>query len=351
MNTEQTTLINKDCADILADGHALLGALKGERILITGGTGFLGTWVATMVAFLNDNYGFKTKLTLLSTHANSFAEKAPHLAVRNDITLIEQDIRYIVELSEDVNWIIHAASSPDSRFHASDPLRTIDIVVNGTSSILAAAARLPNLRKVLNVSSGLVYGLLSRELERVPENGWWALDPTSVSSVFAEAKRCAETVCVAYRNEHRMPIVTARPFAFVGPYQLLDKPWAINNFIRDALLGGPIRIQGDERTVRSYLYASDMAFWFLRILVDGNSGLSFNVGSPHPVTLLELAQKIAPHSLAGVEIRLPLIHKDAGSISHFVPNTSLAENSLGLHLTVGLDDAIRRTLLWNRSIK
>lgn len=350
MNPEQKTLINKDCADILAEGYGPLQALKGECILITGGTGFVGTWVATLVAFLNDNYGFRTKLILLASHADSFTEKAPHLAVRNDITLIKRDIRHIVELPEDVNWIIHAASSPDSRFHASDPLRTIDIVVNGTSSILAAAVRLPNLRKVLNVSSGLVYGFPPRELERVPEDGWGALDPTFVSSVYAEAKRCAETVCVAYRNEHRMPIVTARPFAFVGPYQLLDKPWAINNFLRDALLGGPIRIQGDAQTVRSYLYASDMAFWLLRILVDGHSGHSFNVGSPHPITLLELAQKIASHSPGEVEIRLPLIHKDAWSISCFVPNVSRAENSLDLRLTVGLDEAIRRTLLWNRSM-
>ncbi len=67
----------------------------------------------------------------------------------------------------------------------------------------------------------------------------------------------------------KLPVVTARPFAFIGPYQGLDKPWAVNNFLRDALLGVPIRILGDADTVRSYMYPSDMAFWLLAILAEG----------------------------------------------------------------------------------
>jgi nucleoside-diphosphate-sugar epimerase len=345
---ERKNILHKDCSDILSAGHKALHMLKGDHILIAGGTGFLGTWITTMVAFLNDNYGFGTKLTLLATHANSFATKAPHLAVRNDITIIERDIRNIVEFSEDVNWIIHAASSPDNRLHASDPMQTIDVVVNGTSTVLAAAARLPNLKKILNVSSGLVYGMQQLELERVSEDDWGTLSPASVGSVYAESKRCAETVCAAYRNEHRLPIVNVRPFAYVGPYQLLDKPWAINNFMRDALLGGPIRILGNEQTVRSYLYASDMSFWILKILANGKNGQNINVGSPHAVSLGDLAKKIASNFPEEVEIRQSPMHKDARPCSRFVPDVSLAETSLGLRPTVELDEAIRRTLLWNR---
>ncbi len=347
MTPEQKALIHKDCSDVLTHGHAELQALRGNHILITGGTGFLGTWISELVAFLNDNYGFGIRLTLLSTHANSFGDKAMHLAMRDDIALVERDIRNIFEIHEEVNGIIHAACSPDSRLHVSDPLRTIDVIVNGTSALLAAAARLPNLKKVVNISSGLVYGSQPFEIERISEGFWGTMAPDLVGSVYAEAKRCAETVCAAYRNGQRLPIVNVRPFAYIGPYQLLDKPWAINNFLRDALLGGPIRILGDEQTTRSYLYASDMAFWILKILAEGQSGQSFNVGSSQGITLLELAKTIASSVGEGIEIRKSLIHKD--SRSRFVPDISLAEASLGLRPTVPLDEAIKRTCLWNRS--
>jgi len=348
LTPDQKAFIHRDCSEILDGKYENLQALRGQKILVTGGTGFLGTWITMMVSFLNDFYEFGTRLDLLSTHANTFTKKQPHLADRADVTVIEQDVRYISEIGEDVNWIIHAASSPDSRLHASDPLHTVDVISNGTSSLLTAASRLPNLKKVLNVSSGLVYGSQSRELERITEDSWGFLDPASVSAVYAEAKRYAETLCAAYRNHYRMPIVTARPFAFIGPHQLLDKPWAINNFLRDALTGGPIRILGDEKTVRSYLYASDMAFWLLRILVDGKNGQCFNVGSPHYISLAELAEKIASKIPQGIEVTMPIIRKPSRARSRFVPDVSLAETILGLHQTVGLDDAIGRTLLWNR---
>ena len=67
----------------------------------------------------------------------------------------------------------------------------------------------------------------------------------SITSVYAEVKRCAETLCTAYSSQYKVPIVIIRPFAFIGPYQFLDKPWAINNFLRDGIAGGPIRILTD----------------------------------------------------------------------------------------------------------
>jgi dTDP-glucose 4,6-dehydratase len=164
-----------------------------------------------------------------------------------------------------------------------------------------------------------------------------------------KAKRLAETLCVAYRNQHRLPIVNARPFAFVGPYQLLDRPWAINNFIRDALQGGPIRIQGDGETVRSYMYGSDMAWWLLRILVRGAVGASYNVGSSRGVTLAQLAEMVAgglpkrPRVLLGVS-PVQRLHR-----SRLVPDVGLAQDTLGLKQTVDLETALRRTIWWHES--
>ncbi|MDD1698122.1 MAG: hypothetical protein LUQ36_07140, partial [Methanoregula sp.] len=122
MNHIQNEIILEDCKSVTSGQISRLEPLKNEKILITGGTGFMGTWLAEIITFLNDTYQFNTQLYLLSTHAHSYREKVPHLATRRDITLIERDIRNLKDLPEDVSWIIHAAANPDSRAHASDPL-------------------------------------------------------------------------------------------------------------------------------------------------------------------------------------------------------------------------------------
>ncbi len=347
-----TSLIQSDCAQVAGAnplcGPDLLSDLRGDCLLVTGGTGFVGTWMAEMVAYLNDFHGFEMQLILASDHAYEFANRAPHLANRSDVSLLEQDARAMQELPSQVNWIVHAAGTPDNRIHSSDPLRTFQVIVQGTNAVLAGATRLPNLKRFLNLSSGLVYGAQPLTLDAMPETFCGTHSANLVAGLYAEAKRAAETLCAAYRTQHRLSIVNARPFAFVGPYQLLNRPWAINNFIRDAILGVPIRIMGDGETVRSYMYPSDMTWWFLHILVRGENGQNYNVGSSHGVTLNELAEKIASNVAKSPKIML----KTAGDAhlrrSRFIPDTSLAENNLKLSIQVDLTTALSRTISWNQ---
>lgn len=224
----------------------------------------------------------------------------------------------------------------------------MDVIVKGTESVLMAATRLPNLQKFLNISSGLVYGSQPLELETIPESFRGTLDFASIGSAYAEAKRMGETLCAVYRNQHRLPIVNARPFAFISPYQLLDRPSAINNFIRHSLLGEPIRILGDGETVRSYMYPSDMAFLLLSILVQGTVGLSYNVGSPYGVTLRQLAEKIADHFPLRPKIISRVAEDSNSNNSKFVPDIFLAQKTLGLSVKVDIETAIKRTISWNR---
>jgi dTDP-glucose 4,6-dehydratase len=334
--------------EVVGDSSGMFKSLKNETVFVSGGTGFIGTWIAEMIACLNDNHAFNTRMILLSEHAFSFSSKAPHIATRKDVTIIEKDVRNLIEIPQEVTYIIHAAANPDNRQHSSDPLKVMDVISKGTGAVLNAASRLPNIKSILNISSGLIYGPQPQEIECIPETAHGGPDCDSILSIYSEAKRYAETLCTAYRNQSKLPIVTARPFAFIGPYQLLDKPWAINNFIRDSLLGGPIRILGDENTVRSYMYASDMAVWLLKILIDGKPGQAYNVGSPNGISLKQLAECIASHFPATPEI----VHVPANKStprSKFVPDVTLAQESLGLTIKVNIDEAIKRTMMWHKA--
>lgn len=347
MTLNRLELIKDDCQEVTQNSLNRLKPLKGQNILITGGTGFVGTWLSELISFLNDYHDFGIGLILLSSRANTFRAKVPHLALRDDITLVEKDVRSLIDLDKEVNWIIHAAANPDNRLHASDPLKTIDVIVNGTKSVLEYATRLPELNKILNISSGQVYGTQNWEMELNPEDVFDGLNPIALGSVYPESKRLAETLCTAYRNQHRLPIVTVRPFAFIGPYQLLDRPWAINNFIRDALRGDPIKILGDGETVRSYMYPSDMAWWMLNMMVHGRNGASYNMGSPHGISLIKLAEMIAEM----VPGKKPDIVTNVSSghfkPTRFVPDVNLAQNELSLDLKVNLKKAVEKTFQWN----
>lgn len=347
MSDSLAAVLRSDCASAATD-VAKLAKLRGQRMLMTGGTGFMGTWVAEMVAYLNDDHGFGIDLLLLSPSADSFAERSPHLASRRDITLVEQSVRDIVMLPDGVTYVIHAAGTPDNRMHVTDPLRTMSTIARGTSAVLQAAAASFAVQKVLNVSSGLIYGAQPLDMAGIPETHSGGPEPFSISSVYAEAKRYAEAEAAAWRSQDKLPVVIARPFAFIGPHQGLDKPWAVNNFLRDALLGGPIRILGDADTVRSYMYPSDMAFWLLAILSEGVSGTAYNVGSPEAITLGALAERIAssfsePPAVACRPLGAP-------RTTRFVPDVSRAESTLGLRVTVDLDHALERTLSWHRAM-
>jgi nucleoside-diphosphate-sugar epimerase len=346
MNPKQLEMIKEDCSRIFQDPERF-SALKNESVLITGGTGFMGSWLSESITYLNDHHGFGTKLTLVGRDIDRFNNNQAHLASRSDITFIEKSVRDLIDIPGDVSWIIHAAGTPDNRAHSSDPLDVIDSIANGTMQVLDASTRLSNLKKIVNISSGWVYGAQPKDMPRVPESYISGPDSTVITSAYAEAKRMAETFCSVYKGQFRIPIVTLRPFAFIGPYQLIEKPWAINNFINDAINGGPIKILGDENTIRSYMYPSDMVNWILTALCDGESGLVLNLGSPEGCSLREVADIICS-CIPGETVVISQTLNRKPKYSVFVPDVSKAQKELGLELSVPLQEAIKRTIEWLR---
>jgi dTDP-glucose 4,6-dehydratase len=139
-----------------------------------------------------------------------------------------------------------------------------------------------------------------------------------------------------------------RPFAFIGPYQLIEKPWAINNFIRDSLMGGPIRILGNGDTVRSYMYGSEMAYWMLRILLSGKSGHNYNVGSPNPISLKDLATKVSNNFSPLPPILSRNGAETEATHSKFIPNIDVVKKEMSLDIKIDIDEALRKTIEWNK---
>jgi nucleoside-diphosphate-sugar epimerase len=347
MKKEQLNDIKADCRASLSGYIPSLEVLRGQSILVTGGTGFIGKWLTEVISVLNEEESFGIKLYLLARDMEDYRAEVPHLAGLKYVTLIEQDIRNISMLPEDVRWIIHAAGSPDNRTHVSNPLKTIETFYKGTQALLDACLRLPGLNKFVHLSSNTVYGHpLQSSPQGIKETEIGISDSNTVNAAYSEAKRMAETVCAIYRNQQKLPVVITRPFSFIGPYQNLEKPWAINNFIRDSILNGPIRILGNENTVRSYLYGSDVACWLLMALAKGKTAATYNIGGDEPISLKELTGKITSnfHNKIDVLVKYSKAYPAHSSIS--IPDTTAIKKDIGVKQQISFETALKKTIDW-----
>lgn len=333
--------IKEDCIKSCKDVDQL-ACLTNSCILITGGTGFAGRWILEMLNYLNKSYSFNIKIYLLARNEPSNFDIKDY----KNVFFLKSDVKNLKEIPSEINYIIHAAGTPDSRFHVSNPIKTIEDNYKGTQNILNLATRLPNLKKFIHFSSNKVYGLnfipsLISESKSTFEN----LD---TNDGYSESKRISEAICKAYIAEMNLPIVLVRPFAFIGPFQSLEKPWAINSFIRDALLGGPIRIMGDEMTVKSYLYGSDLAAYIVNILSLGQVGEVYNLGSTEAITLIDLANKIKKIIGDGIGIKINSSKDIYSKHLYDVPSMSKLEIDIRLKSRITLDEALTRAILWNK---
>jgi len=141
----------------------------------------------------------------------------------------------------------------------------------------------------------------------------------------------------------------ARCFAFVGPYLPLDIHFAIGNFIRDGLNGGPIIIKGDGTPYRSYLYAADLAIWLWTILFKGKSRRPYNVGSEASFSIVEIAQAVAKSCGPNIKVEIRKTANPANPAERYIPSNLRGRVELDLQTLFDLPTSIQRTMQFIRS--
>ena len=302
---------------------------SGSRLFLTGGTGFVGR---SLLRFMNDSCnGLEPiRFTVLSRDPERFAAQYPELA--QGVEFVRGDVRDFAWPVGEFSHVIHGATDT-STAAASRPYELIATIMDGTARVLNFAAA-HGAKKVLFLSSGAVYGRQPDDVERIPEDYTGAPDPADPASAYGNAKRLAVKV--------------ARLFAFVGEDLPLDAHFGIGNFIRDALAGGPIGVQGDGSPVRSYLYQEDLARFLLNILERGRAGRAYNVGSDKAIRIAELAQLISDVVSPGSAVHIGGQRPDYQGRLRYLPCIDRVRSELGLTPQISLAEAIRRTAAQHR---
>jgi nucleoside-diphosphate-sugar epimerase len=337
----------EDLEHILTHTQDLWSELDGQRIFITGGTGFFGCWLLESLAWTIDRLDLNTQAVVLTRDVAAFQLKVPHLANHPAIEFYAGDVRDFRFPDGDFSHVIHGATAASASLNYSNPLLMIDTIVQGTKHTLEFAKQ-SGTKKFLLTSSGAVYGRQPSEITHVSEDYLGAPDPLNPANAYGEAKRLSELLCAIASHEHQIETKIARCFAFVGPHLPLDIHFAIGNFIRDSLQGKSIDILGDGTPYRSYLYAADLVIWLWKILFQGKSCQPYNVGSDLEISIEELGKLIIETAETNQSVtvrRSPVIGK---APERYVPSIEKARSELQLQPYIDLPTSIQKTINWYR---
>jgi nucleoside-diphosphate-sugar epimerase len=334
-------VIEQDAQDAArALSPAVLDALRGRSLFLTGGTGFIGKWLLEVLLAANAGQGLNLRITVLTRDPQAFTLRHPHLSQGPGVCLHRGNVEDFAFPPGRFDLALHAALPVAALANEGQGLA--ERAELGVARVCSFAAQ-AGVARLLHVSSGAIYGAQAGT-GAVNESAPWT-EPAA--NDYTRAKRAAER----YLGAQAWPfdVVIARCFAFIGPYLEATSGSAAAQFIDAVAADGGITIQGDGTPVRSYQYAADMARWLITLLALAPAGTACNVGSGEPVTIAQLAARVA--AFAGSDCDVAVLGQPrpglAGNI--YLPTVALAHELLGLDNRVGLDEAIHRTLTWRKA--
>jgi UDP-glucose 4-epimerase len=317
--------------------------IRGKRILITGGAGFIGTTLARLLVDANE----VVALDNLHRDALSGTDLADHPSFElHQVDVL--DAQAVRELASGATHVVHCAGIAGVDTVLESPVRTMRVNLIGTYNVLEATlATRDTVERFVEFSTSEVFGthaVNAREgsvttIGSVGEARW----------TYAVSKLAGEHLAHAYHDELALPTVTLRPFNVFGPGQIGGG--AIRAFIEAALAGRDLTIHGDGSQIRAWLYVDDMVRAVLLCLERPEAvGQSFNVGNPRSaVTIYDLARRVKRLTGCPGEIVFQPLHY--ADVEIRIPNVEKAREVLGFEAEVELDEGLERTIAWYRARK
>jgi len=307
--------------------------LVAQRILVTGGAGFLGSHLCERLLARGH------EVLCVDNFFTGRRGHVAHLMDHPDFELMRHDITF--PLYVEVDRIFNLACPASPVHYQFDPVQTTKVSVHGAINMLGLAKR--TRARILQASTSEVYG--DPSLHPQPESYWGNVNPIGPRACYDEGKRCAETLFFDYHRQHRLEIKVARIFNTYGPRMHPDDGRVVSNFIVQALKGAPLTVYGDGSQSRSFCYVDDLIEGLLR-LMDTPAAVTgpVNLGNPSEFTILELAEKVRELTGSRSEIVFRPLPQDDPLQRR--PDIGRARELLGWEPKVPLEEGLTRTIAY-----
>jgi dTDP-glucose 4,6-dehydratase len=309
------------------------GGELSPRAVITGGAGFLGSHLCERL--LVDGY----EVVCIDNFLTGTPANVEHLVSDPGFRLLRADVTNYVHIPGPVDLVLHFASPASPIDYLQLPIQTMKVGSVGTLHSLGLAKG-KGARFIL-ASTSEAYG--DPQVHPQPETYWGHVNPVGPRGVYDEAKRFAEALTMAYHRAHEVDTGIVRIFNTHGPRMRPSDGRAIPTFVRQALRGEPMTVAGDGSQTRSIQYVDDLVDGVMRMAQSDVVG-PVNIGSPHEISMLELARRIRHLTASRSEIVFVPRPEDDPTVRQ--ADITLARTALGWEPKVSLDDGLKRTIEW-----
>lgn len=301
-----------------------------ERILITGGAGFLGSHLCDSLLDKEND------IICADNFFSGNKDNIRHLFSHPYFELIRHDL--IHPLFVEVDKIFHLACPASPIHYQYNAIKTVKTNVMGTINMLGLAKR--TRAKILFTSTSEVYG--DPKVHPQPESYWGNVNTIGLRSCYDEGKRVAETLMMDYHRQNQVDVKIARVFNTYGPRMAIDDGRVVSNFIVQALRGEPLTVYGDGSQTRSFCYSSDLIRGLIALMEKDNLIGPVNLGNPQEYSILELAERILHLTQSSSKILYQPLPSD--DPIQRCPDISLAQKELGWTPEVDLEEGLKKTI-------
>ncbi len=306
-------------------------AMKSNRILVTGGAGFLGSHLCDNLI----NAGHE--VLCLDNFYTGNKRNISHLLAHPRFELIRHDVTFPLYVEADAIFNLACPASPVH--YQNDPVQTLKTSVHGAINMLGLAKRLRI--PIFQASTSEVYG--DPVVHPQTEDYWGNVNPLGIRSCYDEGKRAAETLFFDYHRQHGLKIKVARIFNTYGPRMHPNDGRVVSNFIVQALKGNDITIYGDGSQTRSFCYVDDLINGFVRLMNSDDTVTGpINLGNPNEFTIRQLAEKVI--ELTGSRSKLIMMPLPSDDPKQRCPNIGLAKSVLGWEPSIQLGLGLKKTI-------
>ena len=340
--------INTDILEIVERLGNKICLFSGKKILLTGGTGFLGRYFVEVFNLISQNLvGEKLELVILDNLVSG-CDLIDKIGEYKHLKFINHNVIQPFDDGTKYDYIIHAAGIASPFYYKKMPLQTLDVAINGTRNMLNLA--LKNNAKFSFFSSSEIYGDPDPKQIPIKEDYRGNVACQGPRACYDESKRVGETLADIYHNYNKLHTNTIRPFNIYGPGMQENDYRVLPNFARSLKKGLPLQVYGSGKQTRTFCYITDAIIGFLSVILEGKSGEAYNIGNSKPeISILDLAKEIKTVAADSVNYEIVDYPKTypGDEPTRRLPDLNKAKNHFNYEPKISLKVGLERFLTWS----